>query len=279
MRGYRRKFVDGRYGQMHLRIAEPDQPKHIPLICLHMFPQSGRNFEKLVEEVGTDRVVVAPDFPGYGESDPPKIPITATEYADAIWDVVENLSLVQGGGQIDVFGIHAGSKLATELTYLHPTRVRKLILTSAAILLPEEIERMRSSLSHVELDQEGSRFRRFWDMLVRNQAQDAPLELAAKNFAEMVRSGETYSWGHRAVFEYNKDFPSRLAELRHPIALLNPEDDLYEMTPRTLQHIQNGEMIDLPGWNHGFLETRAKELAQIIRNFLDDENESLVAAE
>ncbi|MEP5760145.1 MAG: hypothetical protein ABJ327_12730, partial [Litoreibacter sp.] len=41
------------------------------------------------------------------------------------------LSLVQGGGQIDVFGIHAGSKLATELTYLHPTRVRKLILTSA----------------------------------------------------------------------------------------------------------------------------------------------------
>ncbi len=277
MSGYRRQFVDGRYGQIHLRISEPKIEEAIPLLCLHMFPQSGRNFEKLLEEIGKDRVVIAPDFPGYGESDPPSTPITAGDYADSIWDVVEQLSLVKDDNKIDFFGIHAGSKLATECAYRHPSHVRKLVLMSAAILFPEEIARMKNSLSHIKLDQQGSRFQQFWDMLLKNQAPDATLELAAKSFAEMVRSGESYSWGHRAVFEYNSDFPQRLSELSQPIALLNPEDDLYEMTPRTLEYIQYGKMIDLPGWNHGFLETRSKALAEIIRNFLDSENESLVA--
>ncbi|GAB5486934.1 MAG: hypothetical protein Pars2KO_05040 [Parasphingorhabdus sp.] len=273
MSRYRRKFVDGRYGQVHLRIVEPEASRHIPLICLHMFPQSGRNFEKFIKLIGSDRIVVAPDFPGYGESESPDHPITAADYAKAIWDIVEGLRSTMAFDQIDLFGIHAGSKLAVEIAYQNPTFIRKLILASAAVLLPEEIEGMKDSLSHIKLDREGNRFKHFWNMLLRNQGADLSLELAATNFGEMVRSGEKYGWGHRAVFEYNSLFPERLASLPHPIALLNPEDDLYEMTPRSLEYIQNGEMVDLPGWGHGFLDARAEELSEIVRNFLDNGSE------
>lgn len=279
MPGYRRKFIDGRYGQVHLRIAEPEQVDKIPLVCLHMFPQSGRNFEQFVQSIGTDRIVVAPDFPGYGESTAPESTISASDYAESICDVVNAFSLIEKYDQIDLFGIHAGAKLAVEFAFQHPEQVRRLVLASAAVLLPEEIERMKGTLSHIPLDEEGTRHQLLWDMLLRNRGPQTTLEMAAINFSEMIRGGEKYGWGHRAVFEYNTAFPARLAALRHPIALLNPEDDLYAMTPRSLEYLQNGKMVDLPGWGHGFLQTRADDLSVIVRDFLDSETESLAAAE
>lgn len=270
MKSYRRKFVNGRYGQMHLRICEPKKTEHPPLVCMHMFPQSGRNFELFVQAMGTDRTVIAPDFPGYGESDAPDQPITASEYAESIWDLVSELSLLKEYKQVDIFGIHAGAKLATELTSLHSDAVRKLILVSAAILHPEEVEQIKSALSYVALDAEGTRFINFWNMLLRNRGQETTLEMVAAHFAEMVRGGEKYSWGHRAVFDYNIEFPRKLAALPQPTLLLNPEDDLFEMTPRSEAFLQNGQLINLPGWGHGFLETKVNELAQITRNFLDN---------
>ena len=278
MSRFRRKFVDGRYGQMHLRSIEPDHSSGRPLVCLHMFPQSGRNFEQFMAAMGTDRMVIAPDFPGYGESCAPSHPISATDYAASIGDVVEGLGLLGGSGKIDIFGIHAGSKLAVEFAYHNPEKIGKLALSSAAVLRQHEIEKMRGSLSHMPLDEEGTRFKLFWDMLMRNRGAGTTLEMAATSFSEMVRGGEKYSWGHRAVFEYNTLFPERLATLSHPIMLLNPQDDLYGMTPRSLPYLRNGTMTNLPGWGHGFLESRSDALAEIVREFLDSKTEKLAAA-
>ncbi|MEP3226806.1 MAG: alpha/beta hydrolase [Parasphingorhabdus sp.] len=275
MPSYRRQFIDGKYGQIHLRMYDAAASSKPPLICLHMFPQSGRNYGNFIEAMGTDRTVIAPDFPGYGESSAPAQPIDATGYAESIGDLIDQLSLSERHDQVDIFGIHAGSKLAVELAYQRSHLIRKLILSSAAILLPEEIEQMNNSLAHVPLDEKGTRYQLFWDMLLRNKNSQTNLEMAADNFAEMIRGGEKYSWGHQAVFAYNALFPERLKSLPHAIALLNPEDDLYEMTPRTQAYLRNGEMIDLPGWGFGFLETHANELAEIVNEFLDRDDEQL----
>lgn len=94
--------------------------------------------------------------------------------------------------------------------------------------------------------------------------------MVAVCFAEMVRGGEKYSWGHRAVLDYSMEFPSKFAASPQPILLFNPADDLFEMTPRSEAFIQNGQLVNLPGWGHGFLETKVSELAQITRDFLDN---------
>ena len=71
MGAIRRQFIDGEYGQLHLRVAKPANPIHPPLYCLHMSPKSGRLFEAFMRGACQDRIMVAPDYPGYGESAPP----------------------------------------------------------------------------------------------------------------------------------------------------------------------------------------------------------------
>ena len=264
----KRQFIDGRYGQMHLRIAGPETPTRPALVCLHMFPQSGRNFEKLVAAASEHRIVVAPDFPGYGESDPPPSPITASDYAASAWDVVDSLALTDGFGQVDLFGIHAGAKLAVEVAYQRPDEVNKILLSSAAVLYPDELERLRKVFTPIPLDEDGTRFKVLWDMLTKNRGPEMTYEMMATSLAEILRGGEGYEWGHHAVFDYNHRFPDVLRSLHHPIALLNPKDDLYEMTPRTLSYIQNGELFDRPEWGHGFLEVYAADVARTVDDFL-----------
>ena len=73
----KRAYVDGRYGQMHYRIAVPpqaDTTEHPPIIFFHQSPSSGRPFEGLVSEMGRDRIAMAVDTPGFGDSDAPPSP-------------------------------------------------------------------------------------------------------------------------------------------------------------------------------------------------------------
>lgn len=51
--------------------------------------------------------------------------------------------------------------------------------------------------------------------------------------------------------------------------MLNPEDDLWAYTPRAKDCLRNGRVHDLPGWTHGFLDAKSKDVAQILREFLD----------
>lgn len=265
----KRLFVDGPYGQTHLRMATPEAPSRAPLICLHMFPQSGRNFERFVEAASGERVVVAPDFPGHGESDAPDMPITAADYARSIWSVVDALGLAGEDGKVDFFGIHAGAKLAVEAACQRPDDVRKVVLSSAAVFYSEELENLRKTFSPKPLDEAGTRFDCWWGMITRSRPSYMSLEMCADAFAEVLRGGEKYEWGHQAVFDYNLEFPERLKALAHPVALLNPRDELYDMTLRSLDYLQNAELFDLPDWSHGFLEAFAKETAGLVCGWLD----------
>lgn len=264
-----RSFVDGAHGQIHLRMAGSDQPSQPPLLCMHMFPQSGRNFVEFLETASQDRIVIAPDFPGYGESDPPKQPIEAHDYAATIWQVADALGLTNNYGQLDFFGVHAGAKLAVEAACQRPSDVRKIILSSAAILESNELEDLRQALLHIPLDEEGTRFRDLWDMLIRSKDKDTSLEMCATALAEMLRGGEGYGWGHKAVFDYNGQFAQRLSLLTHPILLLNPNDGLHDKTPRSLEYIQDAELINLPDWGLNYIEAHAGEVTSMVESFLD----------
>lgn len=66
----KRQVIDGRYGQLHLRVAGREHEDKKPaVLCLHMMPKSSRGFARLIPELAKDRLVIAPDYPGYGESD------------------------------------------------------------------------------------------------------------------------------------------------------------------------------------------------------------------
>ncbi len=270
MKKFKRQFAPGKYGQMHYRVKHAEKPEKRPLICLHMFPQSGRNFEDFLNHYPDNRTVIAPDFPGYGESDCPAEQIDATAYAQSIWELIDALNLLQDEGAIDLFGIHAGAKLATEVARLRPAQVKVIVLSSAAILYPEELADLKKAFDPVPLDKDGTRLMRLWDLLVRNQGPGQTLEMLATSLAEILRSGENYEWGHYAVYEFNSHFPEILAGLEHPIALMNPKDDLYQMTPRTEAYLRNGRMYDFSDWGHGFMEVHPESAARTVDQLLDN---------
>ena len=81
---FKRRFADGPYGPLHFRIAEPLEVLHPPLMCLHSSPNSGRIYEQVLAQLGGDRIVVAPDTPGFGDSEAPPEPVEIEDYARTI---------------------------------------------------------------------------------------------------------------------------------------------------------------------------------------------------
>lgn len=89
-----RGYVDARFGQVHFRIARPiDDAGKVPLLCFHMSPHSSRVYAGFLAAMGVDRVAVAPDTPGFGESDAPAQPPSVEDYAAAMGDVIDALEL------------------------------------------------------------------------------------------------------------------------------------------------------------------------------------------
>ena len=124
----RRAYIDGRFGQMHVRIAEPETPSDSvaarPLMCFHLNPFSGLMFETWLGEIGRDRIAIAVDTPGYGSSDSPSSPPPMAEYAGAMGDVADALAITE----LDLLGFHTGGRIAVQLALLRPETVKHIVL-------------------------------------------------------------------------------------------------------------------------------------------------------
>ena len=213
------------------------------------------------------REAVAPDYPGYGQSDAPPEQACATieAYATSVWAVADAL----GHERIDVFGNHTGGKVAAAMAMAQPDRVGAIVMVSAALVTPEERAAFEAYFQPVPLDEAGTRFTGMWARIHHHAGPGMSLELKARSFLQNLMGGEAYEWGHAAAFAYDAPFKEALAALAHPILVLNPDDELTEATNRAEGLMRNGRILDLPGWGHGLLELRAQELARLIGDFVD----------
>lgn len=248
----RRSYVDGPFGQVHVHVVTPKKTsKHLPLICLHQSPKSSREFVSLIRRFD-DRIVIAIDNPGHGESDiPPKeSDATIENYAASAWAVLEHM----GHKKVDVLGHHTGAKVACEMAYQQPDSVGAIVMVSALVLTPEERDDFKSQFQPIPLDEEGTRFKHMWAQAMKFRGPGVTFEQLAYSMAENMRAGEAYEWGHAAAFNYTDNFAKRIKTLPHRITVLNPKDMLFDYTPRVGKLLQNGDVIDHAEWGFGFLE-------------------------
>ncbi|MFN3608422.1 MAG: alpha/beta fold hydrolase [Hyphomonas sp.] len=263
----KRSYVNGTYGQLHYRIAEPETPSALPpLYCLHQSPKCGMEFQTLMGVIGNERIVVAPDYPGYGQSDAPLDEHLATvpAYAEACWQVADAL----GHDTICLFGNHTGAKVATAMALTHPGRVTTIGMVSAALLTPEERAWFADYFTPIPLDDAGTRFTTMWQRIVERRGPGTTLEMLAESLMMNMLGGEAYEWGHAAAFAYDAPFTDALKTLPHKITILNPADDLTDCTRRAIPLLQNGQVIECPEWGYNFMDVWPDDVAALLKSHL-----------
>jgi pimeloyl-ACP methyl ester carboxylesterase len=119
---YRTADVDG--FEVFYREAGPaDAPK---LLLLHGFPSAGHMFRDLIPFLADRFHIVAPDLPGFGQSDmPPRERFTYT--FDNIAHVIERFTEVIGFDRFAAYVFDYGAPTGFRLAVRHPERITAII--------------------------------------------------------------------------------------------------------------------------------------------------------
>ncbi|MEW9572285.1 alpha/beta fold hydrolase [Rhodanobacter sp. Si-c] len=119
---YRSVDVDG--FKIHYReTGSPDKPK---LLLLHGFPSSSHMFRDLMPLLGDRFHMVAPDLPGFGQSDMPSREAFAYTF-DHIASVIDRFTDVVGFDRFVVYVFDYGAPTGFRLAAKHPERIAGII--------------------------------------------------------------------------------------------------------------------------------------------------------
>jgi pimeloyl-ACP methyl ester carboxylesterase len=204
--------IDGRWGsrQVHYRRAGSGPA----VLLLHQSPQSSREQVELMQHWALHFTVLAPDSPGYGQSDalgPATVPMEG--FADATLEFADAIGLRRFG----VYGYHTGSSVGLWLAARHPERVTALAANGLAQFTAAEIDNILAHyLPPVVPAWDGSHLAWLWGR-VREQtvffpwhdrseaarlALDMPTaERLQASLVDFLRAGDNYAIAYRAAFE------------------------------------------------------------------------------
>lgn len=268
----KRGYADSRFGQVHYRIAAGGQGT--PILCLHQTPSSGADWLPVMEPLAQGRTIVALDTPGYGMSDTPPAPVTIEEFAqiaDCFMADLADQGVIPGGGY-HVLGFHTGSLIATELARAFPDRVQRMVLFGLAAY-PAELRQAKlenllkafpapdASLAHVE---------KLWAIIGTLSDPRMSYEDRHISMAECLRLGARMPWGYISVYRY--DFLAAIVQVAHRVLVMNPQDDLWDVTRATSHLFRNGTRMDLEGVKHGVLSLERDRVVNAIKTFLQAAN-------
>lgn len=267
-----RAYVASRHGQLHYRIAHPEQASAAPpLLCLHQTPGNGHDWQPILPTLAERRTVIAIDTPGYGMSDPPAAPLEIADFADIMAQAMTDLAAqgVIAAGPFDVMGMHTGSVTSTQLAVAFPDRIRRAILFGLAAypadVREQKLARLRdhfpvptNDLTHVE---------KLWAVISTLSDPRVTAEERHVGMAECLRLGSRMPWGYVSVYRY--DFLAAMPKVTQPVLVINPEDDLWTVTRATSDLLPHGRRLDMPGVAHGVLTIERARVAEAINQFLD----------
>lgn len=260
------------FGQVHyLRAAPTDRPRRRPLVCLHPMPYSGEYFRTFMNEMAKDRVVLAPDFPGYGFSTPPPNPASIEAHAKAMIGWLEAIGLGgRGGGRVDLLGYHTGDFLAVEMSLLRPDIVRRLVLAGIPYFTGAARQSCydRMTTNHPITDDLSSLEGR-WKFTVGARASEVPLERALSLFVSELHAGDASWWGFHSAFSYPAE--ERLPYVSHAALVLVVAGGLADATRQAAALIDKARLVEVEGVGRGAFELGVARLAKEIRAFCDEE--------
>lgn len=123
---HRRMDVDG-IGVFYREAGPADAPT---LLLLHGFPSSSRQFARLIDALGGDYHLVAPDYPGFGHSDAPSADAFVYTF-DALADLTEKFLVALGLDRFTLYAFDFGGPVGFRIATRHPEWIEGLVVQNA----------------------------------------------------------------------------------------------------------------------------------------------------
>jgi pimeloyl-ACP methyl ester carboxylesterase len=266
----KKAYVDSTWGQMHYRYASPTgRAKRTPVVFFHPNPFSGVYFVYTLEELGRDRMAIAFDTPGYGESARPPSPQPMERLAESFAVALENMGYGRGRGKVDVSGFHTGAYIASELAAQRPDLVRRVVLSGVPFWENELRESKRRELLVDEpLTEDGAFVMKEWKIWAAGRNKMLPLTRGHEFFLEAVVPGQHIWWAYHAVVNY--DARPRYGLIEQPVLLVNPSGEELAATTRLVQPLlKNCRVVEAPELPHQIYDLAVDAVGEIYREFLD----------
>lgn len=106
-------------------------PRDAPtIVLLHGFPSSSREFDTLIPLLATRYHLIAPDFPGFGQSDAPSPSVYAYTF-DHLAQTTSELLDQLGVNRYSLYLHDYGGPVGFRIMAAHPERVQTLIIQNA----------------------------------------------------------------------------------------------------------------------------------------------------
>jgi len=115
--------VDG----LNIAYREAGQPSSPKLVLLHGFPASSHQYRNLIRALGDEFHVIAPDYPGFGNSDAPN-PETYGYTFDKLAGVVERFLAIKGFDRYGLFVQDYGGPVGFRILARQPDALEWLII-------------------------------------------------------------------------------------------------------------------------------------------------------
>lgn len=229
----RRDIVQLGERRVHYRVAGEGPP----VVLLHQSPRNSAELLPLMQVLAPHFLVIAPDTPGYGQSDP--VAPAGTEpdidiFADALIDLLDALGLER----VALFGSHTGAIVAVRIASRYPQRIAALVANGILMTTPEErSDKADRYLPPLVPQWDGSHLAWLWsrlrDQLVfypwyrhdpayRIQWSQSLAEIDA-GALDLLESGDDYRGAYGAVLRY--DITEDLPALELPTLLVVAKPD------------------------------------------------------
>ena len=216
--------------------------------------------------------MIAPDYPGVGDSDAPGAPPELSGYANAMAQALVALGYgASGSGSVDLCGYHSGAFVALELAISRPDLVRKLVLMGVPFYQGVERDKVYQRTVVAEpLEEDFESLRKWWDFRVTNRPEGVTLERGYDMFVDTLKPKDKHAWPYRAVFSYPAE--QRAALVKQPVLILNTHGGLKEQTRAIAPFLGDARLIEVPELHHGIFDLGPAILADHARPFLDGDN-------
>ncbi len=207
---------DGSTRRVHYRRAGSGPP----LLLVHQSPRSSAEYVPLIGRWAAHFTVIAPDTPGFGESEP--LPLARPEcedYADAVIALLDALGLAQ----VAAYGFHSGAIILVTAARRHPDRFSCLACGGYAVWTEAEKADFGAAYTPDFLPlpfgehlawlwgrvQEQSWFFPWYRPGNANRLPMATLDpaMAQPIVMECLAAGNSFSLGYGAVLRANRDVP------------------------------------------------------------------------